>query len=105
MSNNIPEILIKAQEFQKAGDYALSRKLYKNFFYNSPNHVLRFKALFEVADNYYYARDYDSALQYYRKFISYCKNQNKITSEEQNWICAYIKLAYSRINYINKCRG
>lgn len=38
-------------------------------------HPLRFKALFEVADNYYHAKDYKSAKSGYKNFLEYCSNQ------------------------------
>ncbi len=42
-SNKVPETLVMAQEFQKAHEYSLSRRLYKEFFVSHPNHYLRFK--------------------------------------------------------------
>lgn len=102
MNKDIPEILIRAQELQKGGDYTYSRKLYKEFFECNDTHPLRFKALFEVADNYYHAKDYKLAKQAYEVFLTYCSNQNIVTGEERGWIDAYTKLTYSRLEIIEQ---
>lgn len=62
-------------------------------------HPLRFKALFEVADNYYHAGDYRSAIQGYQKFLDCCSSQLD-TTEERGWIDAYTKLSRSRLTTI-----
>lgn len=98
---DVPEELIRAQEFQKAGDYLLSMRLYRRFFEENIGHELRFKALFEVADNYYHARKYTEAKQAYIYFLEYCSNQKTITLEEQKWIDAYVTLTHSRIKSIH----
>lgn len=101
-SEEIPEILILAQELQKNYEYKLSRKLYKDFFVNNPSHYLRFKALFEVADNWYYEKKYKEAIKEYNEFINYCNTYTNISIQELGWINAYKKLAYIRIKNINK---
>ena len=93
----IPEELIRANELQKIGDYRLSGMLYKNFFYCNPQHPLRFKALFEVADNLFHAGSYRDAKKAYETFLSYCAQQTEVSEEEAGWISAYTKLSYSRI--------
>ena len=103
MNKDIPDILIRAQELQKAGDYTYSCKLYKQFWENNDVHPLRFKALFEVADNYYHAGDYRSAMQGYQEFLDYCSTQLDTTTEERGWIDAYTKLAHSRLTTIGEC--
>ncbi|WP_026659622.1 tetratricopeptide repeat protein [Butyrivibrio sp. AC2005] len=100
---DIPEILVKAQEMQKIGDYRLSMKLYRDFFENNSCHPLRFKALFEVADNYYHSGDYDSAQIGYNNFLDYCKGQSP-SSDEIGWVKEYSKLARSRLKQINEKR-
>ncbi len=102
--NEVPEILLQAQELQKAGDYGLSKKLYRRFFEENPEHPLRFKALFEVADNCYHAADYSDAEQGYRFFLSYCLEQNNVSEEEHKWIDAYMALSYSRLENIKRLR-
>lgn len=97
----IPEILIKAQEMQKIGDYRLSMKMYKKFFENNPDHPLRFKALFEVADNCFHAGDYVNAKGKYERFLEYCAEQ-QISFEERGWVEEYSKLAKSRIKMIQR---
>lgn len=97
---DIPEILVKAQEMQKMGDYRLSMKLYRDFFENNPCHPMRFKALFEVADNYYHAGDYSNAKTGYESFLDYCNGQHP-SSEESGWVKEYSKLAHSRLEQIN----
>ena len=98
----VPNSLVMAQTFQKAHDYSLSRKLYKDFFDNNPHHPLRFKALFEVADNLFYEKKYTEALKAYEDFISYCKAVDKPSLKDLGWINAYTALAHSRIKNISK---
>ena len=98
--SKIPEDLIFAQELQKARDYSSSRKLYKDFFDNNPDHYLRFKALFEVADNWYHQKNYEFAQKAFLKFIEYCNSQINLTEQENDWIKYYKRLAISRINSI-----
>ncbi len=100
--SEISEDLIRAQEFQKAGEYFLSMRLYRKFFDENPEHELRFKALFEVADNYFHAKQYKSAKVEYEKFVEYCSKQNNVEECEQGWIDAYVALAHSRIKRINE---
>ena len=102
MNIDIPEMLIRAQELQKGGDYTYSRKLYKEFFELNDTHPLRFKAFFEVADNYFHAKDYKSAKQGYEDFLEYCLNQENTTEVELGWIGAYTKLAHSRLQLIEQ---
>ena len=99
----IPEILVKAQEMQKIGDYRLSLKLYREFFENNPSHPMRFKALFEVADNYYHAGAYDNAQIGYENFLDYCGEQH-LSSEESGWVKEYSRLAHSRLKQIDEKR-
>lgn len=94
--------LILAQELQKAGEYEHSRQMYKKFYGKYPKHPMRFKALFEVADNLYYEKKYKEALKSYDKFFKYCDEQDNVTAEEISWIKAYGNLAYSRIKAIRK---
>ena len=54
---SVPEELIQANELQKIGDYELSRKVYQNFFVANPEHIMRFKALFEVTDTFFMQED------------------------------------------------
>ena len=100
MNKEIPEMLIQAQELQKAGDYTYSRRLYKEFFESNNTHPLRFKALFEVADNYYHAKDYKSAKKAYLDFLEYCSDQENTAEEEYGWIDAYTRLTKSRLEMI-----
>lgn len=93
----IPDELIKANELQKIGDYQLSQRLYQKFFDCNPQHPLRFKALFEVADNYFHAGCYQDAKKGYELFLSYCSEQKNLSEEESGWVDAYTKLAHSRI--------
>ena len=98
----IPDELIQANEQQKIGDYKLSRRLYQKFFDYNPQHPLRFKALFEVADNFFYAGCYQDARNGYELFLSYCAEQRNLSEEESGWISAYIKLSHSRIKTIEQ---
>lgn len=101
-SEELPQSLVIAQAFQKAYNYSLSRKLYKEFFDTHPHHPLRYKALFEVADNLFYEKRSTEALKAYEDFIAYCKAAKKPSSEELGWINAYTALANSRIKNIRK---
>ena len=96
----VPDELIQANELQKMGDYKLSRRLYQKFFDYNQQHPLRFKALFEVADNFFHAGCYQEARNGYDLFLSYCAEQSNLSEEELGWISAYTKLAYSRIKTI-----
>lgn len=98
----IPNELILANELQKIGDYKLSRHLYQKFFDENPHHPLRFKALFEVADNFFHAKYYQDAKNGYELFLSYCAKQRHLSEEELGWIHAYTKLSYSRIKTIQQ---
>ena len=98
----IPDELIKANELQKIGDYRLSRTLYQKFFDCNPHHPLRFKALFEVADNLFHAGFYRDARNGYESFLSYCAEQTEVSEEEAGWVDAYTNLACSRIKTINQ---
>ncbi|MCR4903742.1 MAG: tetratricopeptide repeat protein [Butyrivibrio sp.] len=104
MNNLVTEELIQANEYQKIGDYKLSAKIYQQFFNDNPDHPMRFKALFEVADNLYHDKKYDEAKKQYQFFLSYCADQQQITSEEKGWVDAYTKLAYSRLENIDNYR-
>ncbi len=99
---DIPEILVLAQELQKARDYYNSRNLYKKFFDNNPNHYLRFKALFEVADNWFHEKKYSNAEVAFVEFINYCDKQQSLTEQENDWIKYYRQLAMSRIKNIKR---
>lgn len=94
---DIPEMLVLAQELQKLRKYELSRKMYMKFFITHPKHYMRFKALFEVADNLYYEKKYDEAFECYNNFLKYCSKQDNLTDEEFGWINAYKELAKSRM--------
>ena len=93
-----PKELIQANDLQRGGQYSASRSLYTRFFEKNPTHPLRFKCLFEVADNLYYEGRYAEASEAYQTFLNYCENQQEISDEEAGWIVAYIKLANSRIH-------
>ena len=97
---SVPEELIQANELQKIGDYELSRKIYQSFFESNPTHIMRFKALFEVADNFYHAGRYVEAQQGYQKFLEYCISQNNLTVDESGWVEAYTELSNSRLQTI-----
>lgn len=97
---NIPQKLILAQDFQKARQYSLSRNLYSEFFSDNPNHPLRFKALFEVTDNWFHEKKYMEALNGFNDFVKYCDAQENLTEEEVGWINAYKQLAVSRLNLV-----
>ena len=71
--------------------------LYARFFEEKPTHPLRFKCLFEVADNLFYEGRYAEASAAYRTFLNYCEEQQEISDEEAYWIDAYIRLTNSRI--------
>lgn len=101
-NSDVPESLVLAQELQKARDYHNSRHLYKQFFDNNPKHHLRFKALFEVADNWFHEKKYTNAGAAFVKFIEYCDNQQSLTEKEKEWIKYYKRLALSRIEAIKK---
>lgn len=102
--NDIPEMLILAQELQKSGDYKHSREMYMKFFSDNPRHYMRFKALFEVADNLYYEKSYNEAAQSYNNFLKYCDEQSSLTDQERSWINAYKDLAERRLKAIaEKC--
>lgn len=96
----IPESLILAQNLQKARAYSSSRGLYKKFFDNNPGHYLRFKALFEVADNWFHEKKYANAEAGFTEFIKYCDSQQSLTEEEKGWVKYYRQLALSRIKEI-----
>lgn len=98
----IPNELIQANELQKMGDYKLSGRFYQKFFDDNPEHPLRFKALFEVADNFFHAGCYEEARNGYKLFLSYCAKQRNLSEEELGWICAYTKLSHSRIKTIEQ---
>lgn len=95
-------MLILAQELQKLRDYKHSREIYMQFFISNPKHYMRFKALFEVADNLYYEKNYDEAIKYYNDFLGYCDKQDSLTVEEISWINAYKELAKSRLKWITE---
>lgn len=99
---DIPETLVLAQDFQKARQYRLSRKLYSEFFSENPKHPLRFKALFEVADNWFHEKNAKEAIAGFLDFIEYCEGEKSFTDEEIGWINAYRKLAESRIQEVEK---
>ncbi len=98
----IPDELIRANELQKIGDYKLSGSLYQKFFDYNPQHPLRFKALFEVADNFFHAGCYEDARNGYELFLSYCAEQRSLSEEEAGWVSAYTKLSHSRIKTIEQ---
>lgn len=98
----VPKELILANELQKIGDYELSRKTYQDFFDANPMHILRFKALFEVADNLYHAGRYVEARQGYLKFLEYCASQEDLSADESGWVEAYTDLSNSRLRTIKK---
>lgn len=98
----IPDELVQANELQKIGDYKLSGSLYQKFFECNPQHSLRFKALFEVADNLFYAGHYQDAKNGYELFLSYCAEQRSLSEEESGWVSAYTKLSHSRIKTIEQ---
>lgn len=100
--NTVPQILIFANDMQRAGDYALSRKYYERFFRENPTHCLRFKALYEIADNYYHEKNYKKAKKGYEIFQNYCKEQRNLTDEEAGWVEAYSKLSVSRMKEMKK---
>jgi len=104
-SDGVPQSLVMAQAFQKARDYSLSRKLYKEFFETHPNHHLKFKALFEIADNLFYEKKFTEALKAYEDFITYCSAVNNTSSDESGWINAYVALAHSRMKTIKTLKG
>lgn len=97
MNDIIPKAIILAQEFQKAGDYENSIKLYNEFFHSHENHPLRIKALFEIADNYYHNKDYQSAKEQYRYFVEYCGSQEFECDKEYELCKAYVDLSNSRL--------
>lgn len=98
----IPNELIQANELQKMGDYKLSGRFYQKFFDDNPEHPLRFKALFEVADNLFHAGCYRDAKNGYELFLSYCVKQRNLSEEEAGWVRAYTKLSQSRIKTIEQ---
>lgn len=98
----VPDELVQANELQKIGDYKLSGKLYKKFFDCNPQHPLRFKALFEVADNLFHAGYYQDAEKAYETFLSYTVQQKDLSEEEAGWVSAYTKLSHSRIRTIQQ---
>jgi len=102
--NEIPEDLILAQALQKSRQYSLSRKLYADFFAGNPTHYLRFKALFEIADNWFHEKKYKEAEKAYIVFMEYCKAEENLSEEELSWIEAYRKLSESRLSKIGKDR-
>ncbi len=98
--NNVPQELVFANDMQRAGDYQLSRKYYKKFLLESPTHPLRFKAFFEIADNYFYENNFVKTREVYRQFQVYCKAQVQLTEEESGWVDAYSRLVMSRLQKI-----
>lgn len=96
----VPQILIQAQELQKNKDFINSIKLYTKFFKENPINYMRFKALFEIADNWYYQEQYKQAYEAYTEFLCYCKEQKNITEQEKSWVDAYCELAKKRIQTI-----
>ena len=99
---DIPQELIYANDLQRGGQYKASRERYTRFLDENPTHPLRFKSLFEVADNLFYEKQYAKATDAYRAFIRYCESQQNVTSEEQGWIETYLKLADSRMHEISR---
>lgn len=59
--NNVPQELIFTNDMQRAGDYRLSRKYYRELLLENPTHPLWFKAFFEIADNYFYENNFVKA--------------------------------------------
>ena len=102
IKRSVPYELVIAQELQKAKKYKLSRESYMSFFTTNPSHILRFKALFEVADNYFHEGLYLEAVESYDKFLDYCNEQTEITEDEKDWVNAYTSLTISRKRTINK---
>lgn len=100
--NGIPYMLIEAQELQKAGEYKYSRDMYMRFFKDNPRHYMRFKALFEAADNLYYEKNYSRAKEGYNYFLKYCGGQNNLSEQESSWVSAYKALAERRLMVIDK---
>lgn len=99
---DVPQILIRAQEFQKFKQYDISRKLYYEFFTLNSNHPLRFKALFEIAENYFYEKNYKMALRAYLDYEQYCNSHITLSTEEELWIKGYKKLLETRFNEIER---
>lgn len=100
-NTDIPQILVFANDLQRAGDYGSSRKYYEKFLVENPAHCLRFKALFEIADNFYYEKNYREARKAYEDFQTYCRTQQDLTEYEAGWVQAYTKLAESRLKKID----
>ena len=96
-TKKIPQAIIFAQELQKSGDYIYSRKIYEEFFLNNQNHALRFKALFEIADNIFYEGKYILAEKKYLEFMEYCMSQDVSTETAHSLVEAYVKLAKRRL--------
>lgn len=71
--------------------------MYEEFFLNNQSHVLRFKALFEIADNIFYEGKYILAEKKYLEFIEYCISQDVCTKTEHSLVEAYVKLAKRRL--------
>lgn len=94
----VPQQLVFANDLQRAGEYAASRKYYRQFFEEHPEHTLRFKALFEIGDNYYYEKNKKKAREAYQEFQRYCSSQEELTQEEEGWVQAYQRLAQSRLS-------
>lgn len=103
--NHIPEMLVIAQELQKAREYERSRDMYMKFFNTHPKHCMRFKALFEAADNLYYEEKYKEAAKAYNKFLKYCDEEDNPTDEEKSWIDAYKELSGRRLRFIEEHEG
>ena len=82
----IPPELVFANDLQRGGHYATSGKIYQKFFDEYPSHPLRFKCLYEVADNLFYEKKYRMAKEAYHKFMTYCEQQDVITEDERSWI-------------------
>ena len=97
----IPALLILANDLQRAGEFAASRKCYQQYLEEYPGTCLCYKALFEVADNYFYEKEKEKARKAYGDFLAYCKEQPPATEEETGWVKAYTALTKSRLKTLN----
>jgi tetratricopeptide (TPR) repeat protein len=99
---DILKMIDLAQNLQYCKDYIESGKAYQKILDKFSNHPYRIKALFEIADNQFYRKEYVQAIEKYKIFIIYCTDINNPNNEERNLIEAYLPLAKQRINNCKK---
>jgi tetratricopeptide (TPR) repeat protein len=91
------DVIDTAQRLQYCKDYLGSQEVYKMMFKEYPDSPYRIKALFEIANNDYYLKNYDKAINEYIDFKEYCRQIINPTNTEKSIIETYMDLSQKRI--------